>query len=169
MIDVTSRLLSRPSRPARPVKDDGHEYRGHDGIRQWLSVASAQFSYTRTLTGANAVDADTWLVTTRLEGDFPGGVVDLCYRFVLADNLISELEIVPTRRAGGSAPGVAAAPDSLITSTAAGRPCRDTSMASPDQRAVPRPQVRSLRLWLLRRPLGLGRAATARGRRRRAG
>ena len=48
-------------------------------------------------------------------------------------------------------------------------PCRDASMASPDQRAVPRPQVRSLRPWLLWRPLGLGRAATARGRRRRAG
>jgi hypothetical protein len=34
-------------------------------------------------------------VTNHLEGDFPGGVVDLRYRFLLADNLIADLEIAP--------------------------------------------------------------------------
>jgi hypothetical protein len=34
-------------------------------------------------------------VTNHLEGDFPGGVVDLRHRFVSADNLISDLEIAP--------------------------------------------------------------------------
>jgi hypothetical protein len=34
-------------------------------------------------------------VTNHLEGDFPGGVVDLRYRFVLAGGLIAELEIAP--------------------------------------------------------------------------
>jgi hypothetical protein len=48
-----------------------------------------------TLTGADAGDANTWLVTNRLEGKFPGGVVELRYRFVLIDDLISELEIAP--------------------------------------------------------------------------
>ena len=48
-----------------------------------------------TFTGANAVDADTWLVTNRLEGDFPGGVVDLDYRFRLAGDAIVELLIAP--------------------------------------------------------------------------
>ena len=81
--------------PNAIVKDDGHEYHGRNEIRDWLSRASTQFTYTRTLTGANALDANTWLVTNHLEGDFPGGVVDLRYRFVLADNLISELEIAP--------------------------------------------------------------------------
>ena len=81
--------------PSATVKDDGHEYHGHDEIREWLSVASTQFSYTRTLTGASVVDANTWLVTNHLEGDFPGGVVDLRYRFVLDDDLVSELEIAP--------------------------------------------------------------------------
>jgi hypothetical protein len=81
--------------PSAIVKDDGHEYHDTDEIRDWLSVASTQFSYTRTLTGAEAVDANTWLVTNHLEGDFPGGVVDLRYRIVLADKLISELEIAP--------------------------------------------------------------------------
>ena len=81
--------------PNAIVKDDGHEYHGDDEIRDWLSRASTQFSYTRTLTGADAVDANTWLVTNHLEGNFPGGVVDLRYRFVLIDDLISELEIAP--------------------------------------------------------------------------
>ena len=81
--------------PNAVVKDDGHEYHGGDEIRDWLSRASTQFSYTRTLIGADAVDANTWLVTNHLEGDFPGGVVDLRYRFVLIDDLISELEIAP--------------------------------------------------------------------------
>ena len=81
--------------PTAIVKDDGHEYRGPDEIRDWLARASTQFTYTRTLTGAEAIDANTWLVTNHLEGDFPGGVVDLRYRFVLTGGLISELEIAP--------------------------------------------------------------------------
>jgi hypothetical protein len=81
--------------PSATVNDDGHEYRGGHEIRDWLSRASTQFTYTRTLTGTNAIDENTWLVTNRLDGDFPGGVVDLQYRFVLTENLISELEIAP--------------------------------------------------------------------------
>jgi hypothetical protein len=81
--------------PTATVKDDGHEYHGWDEIRDWLARASTEFTYTRTLIGADAIDANTWLVTNHLEGDFPGGVVDLCYRFRLADGLISELEIAP--------------------------------------------------------------------------
>src|SRR2546430_1147703 len=81
--------------PNAVVKDDGHEYHGLDEIRDWLARASTEFTYTRTLIGAAAIDANTWLVTNHLEGDFPGGGVDLRYRFVLADGLISELEIAP--------------------------------------------------------------------------
>lgn len=77
------------------VEDDGHEYHGRDEIRHWLASASREFTYTRTLTGAEAIDADAWLVTNHLEGNFPGGVVDLRYRFVLADGLIARLEIAP--------------------------------------------------------------------------
>src|SRR3954452_2460811 len=77
------------------VKDDGHEYRGSVEIRDWLSRASVEFTYTRTVVDAVHLDADTWVVTNHLEGDFPGGVVDLHYRFVLADGLISQLDIAP--------------------------------------------------------------------------
>ena len=81
--------------PDATVQDDGREYRGRDEIRHWLAKTSTEFSYTRTLTGATAIDAQSWLVINHLEGNFPGGVVDLRYRFVLAQDLIAELEIAP--------------------------------------------------------------------------
>jgi hypothetical protein len=81
--------------PRAKVADDGHDYRGRNEIRDWLARASTTFTYTRTLTGAGALDANTWLVTNHLAGDFPGGVVDLRYRFVLTGDLISSLEIAP--------------------------------------------------------------------------
>jgi hypothetical protein len=77
------------------VKDDGREYRGLPEIRDWLSRASVEFTYTRTLIDSAEVDANTWLVENHLEGDFPGGVIDLRYRFILDAGLISELDIAP--------------------------------------------------------------------------
>jgi len=40
--------------PTATVKDDGQEYHGRDEIRDWLATASTQFTYTRTLAGADA-------------------------------------------------------------------------------------------------------------------
>jgi hypothetical protein len=77
------------------VNDDGHEYRGGVEIRDWLTRASTEFTYTRTLVDAVEIDADTWLVTNHLEGNFPGGVVDLQYRFVVSEGLIRRLDIAP--------------------------------------------------------------------------
>ena len=76
------------------VIDDGHEYRSPHEIRD-LARASTQFTYTRTLTGAEAVTPGAWLVRNGLEGDFPGGVVDLQYQFRIANDAIAELVIAP--------------------------------------------------------------------------
>jgi hypothetical protein len=81
--------------PSATVKDDGHEYRGREEIHDWLARASTEFTYARTLMGVDVIDADSWLVTNHLEGNFPGGAVDLRYRFVAVDGLIAELEIAP--------------------------------------------------------------------------
>ena len=54
------------------VIDEEHEYNGTDDIRRWLTTAATEFTYTRTLVAATALDAETWLVVNRLEGDFPG-------------------------------------------------------------------------------------------------
>jgi hypothetical protein len=35
------------------------------------------------------------VAVNRLEGDFPGGVVELRYRFTLVDGLVTELVIAP--------------------------------------------------------------------------
>jgi hypothetical protein len=77
------------------VFDDGREYRGQKEIHDWLGRASTQFTYTRTFLDAVAEEPGVWLVRNRLEGDFPGGVVDLTYRFRVADDLIVDLIIEP--------------------------------------------------------------------------
>jgi hypothetical protein len=78
---------------AARVYDEDHEYRGTEQIRQWLATTSAQFTYTRTLIGAERLDNTTWLLRNHLEGDFPGGVADLRFRFALADDRIADLTI----------------------------------------------------------------------------
>jgi hypothetical protein len=81
--------------PDARVLDDGHEYRGSDEIRKWLSTAASEYEFTRTLVSAEAIDAETWIVVNHLEGNFPGGVVDLRYQFDLSGDVISALVIAP--------------------------------------------------------------------------
>lgn len=74
--------------------DEGHTYRGRREIRDWLGRAIAG-SHTVTLLPANRVDDEHYVVVHHLEGDFPGGVVDLRFRFTLRDGRIAELVIEP--------------------------------------------------------------------------
>lgn len=81
--------------PDAIVRDDGNVYHGTSEIRDWLARASVEFTYSRTMLGADERSAKEWVVTNHPSGDFPGGEVDLRYRFVLRDGRISELEIAP--------------------------------------------------------------------------
>jgi hypothetical protein len=81
--------------PIAVVVDDGTTYRGTEEIRRFLSKAGAEFSYTTEPLGAERVDDAHWVATNRLEGDFPGGVVELGYRFAMDGDLIAELVIAP--------------------------------------------------------------------------
>ena len=90
----TETALSAFASDAR-VFDDGHDYRGVDAIRDWLTRASTQFTYTRTLVDVSEGDPNHWHVRNRLQGDFPGGVVELRYQFRIADGAIAELIIEP--------------------------------------------------------------------------
>ena len=85
----------RAFRPTAVVADDGTTYRGTEEIRRFVSRAGAEFTYTTTLVAAERTDDAHWVVTNRLEGDFPGGVVDLRYRFAMDGDLIAELVIAP--------------------------------------------------------------------------
>ncbi|MGY1838183.1 MULTISPECIES: nuclear transport factor 2 family protein [unclassified Modestobacter] len=77
------------------VVDDGMTYRGTEEIRGFLSKAGAEFTYTSTLVAAQRAGDAHWVATKHLEGDFPGGVVDLRYRFVMDGDRIAELVIAP--------------------------------------------------------------------------
>lgn len=76
------------------VTDDGRDYTGTDEIRAWLATASSEYTYTAEFTGAATTDAGVDL-TQHLDGNFPGGVADLHYRFTLHDAVISRLVIEP--------------------------------------------------------------------------
>jgi len=81
--------------PDAHVLDDGRDYYGLEAIRDWLARASTEFTFTRTFLDASAESANRWLVRNRLEGNFPGRVVDLRYQFTIVDELIADLAIEP--------------------------------------------------------------------------
>ena len=76
------------------VTDEGHDYTGRDEIAAWLNTAVGEYTFTTEFTGATTTDAGVD-VGQHLEGDFPGGVADLRYRFTLDGALISRLAIEP--------------------------------------------------------------------------
>jgi ketosteroid isomerase-like protein len=79
--------------PDAHVRDDGQDYHGIAQIRGWREALASRFTYTAEITGVEQADEGVHVVGTHLEGDFPGGVVDLQQRFILADGLITDLAI----------------------------------------------------------------------------
>jgi ketosteroid isomerase-like protein len=77
------------------VIDDGRAYHGTDEIRAWLGRSASEYTYTTELTRALKVDDAHYDVVQHLEGDFPGGAVDLHYRFTLRGASIAQLVIEP--------------------------------------------------------------------------
>ena len=77
------------------VTDEGKTHRGRAEIRDWLATVAKEFTYTIELTGTRRIDDDHWVVTHHLEGDFPGGVVDLNHDFTLHNGKIQHLTIAP--------------------------------------------------------------------------
>jgi hypothetical protein len=76
------------------VTDEGRDYTGRDEIGAWLAASAGEYTYTSEFTGATTTDT-TIDVGQHLEGDFPGGVVDLHFRFTLDGASISRLVIEP--------------------------------------------------------------------------
>ncbi|GAA1734052.1 nuclear transport factor 2 family protein [Aeromicrobium alkaliterrae] len=78
------------------VTDEGHTHTGLGEIRAMLTRAAGEYTYTTEVTGAYRLDDARVDVVHHLEGDFPGGVVDLHYRFTVgAGGLIADLVIEP--------------------------------------------------------------------------
>jgi hypothetical protein len=77
------------------VTDEGHTYHGRDEILAWLDKSSGAYSFTTEFTGATGDGVANWDVVQHLEGDFPGGTIDLHYRFTLDGGAITRLVIEP--------------------------------------------------------------------------
>jgi len=77
------------------VVDEDQQYDGTERIRAWLSTASTEYTYTRTFVNAERTSASSWIVVNHLEGNFPGGQVDLRFQYTLAGDKISALTIAP--------------------------------------------------------------------------
>src|ERR1700760_4789666 len=85
------------------VVDEGREWRGTAAIRRWRATVATAYQYTVQVTGAEAAGeadgAEHHHVHVHLEGNFPGGQVDLTDRFAVRDGRIARLEIVPAEAA----------------------------------------------------------------------
>ena len=75
------------------VTDEGRTHNGPDEIREWLSRSANEFSYSIEMTGATKLADERYDVGHHLEGNFPGGKVDLHFRFTLRDGKIARLVI----------------------------------------------------------------------------
>jgi hypothetical protein len=87
-----SRVSTPACRLAAERRDTDH---GTLAIRSWRAGPAVKYTYTTELSDAESDDADRWLVSGRLIGDFPGGIADLHWEFRLAGELISRLVIAP--------------------------------------------------------------------------
>ena len=79
--------------PDAVVVDQDRTFRGTGEVLDFLQNVAVEFNYTTELVGAERVDDQQWVAHNHLEGDFPGGVVDLTYRFTLSGDRITELVI----------------------------------------------------------------------------
>ncbi|MGE2714616.1 nuclear transport factor 2 family protein [Mycolicibacterium litorale] len=92
-LDVATALTTFTDDAA--VTDEGRTYRGRDEIAAWFGSAGSEFTYTTEFVEATTSGAADTDVVQHLEGDFPGGVADLHFRFTLDGALISRLVIEP--------------------------------------------------------------------------
>jgi hypothetical protein len=77
------------------VVDDGHTYRGRAEIIAWRADIARSFTYTTTRLRTERGD-NTIVVVDRIEGNFPGGRVDITSRFTLdTTHRIDSLTIAP--------------------------------------------------------------------------
>ncbi|MFG1705261.1 nuclear transport factor 2 family protein [Nonomuraea sp. M3C6] len=77
------------------VVDEGRTHDGAAAIAAWMNETAEAFTYTITPLAAEQSGERQYTVTQHLAGDFPGGTVDLRFRFTLRDDLIQHLTIEP--------------------------------------------------------------------------
>ena len=74
------------------VKDEGKIHTGRAAIQSWMSHSWETYNATAKPI-AIADDGVAQVVTSHVEGNFPGSPIDLRFHFVLEGGLIAELEV----------------------------------------------------------------------------
>ena len=90
--DRDAATISRHFTEHAVVQDEGKLHTGREAIRTWMSDSWAKFSAT-TEPFAIADQGPATVVTSHVEGDFPGSPIDLRFHFVLEGDLIAKLEV----------------------------------------------------------------------------
>ena len=75
------------------VIDERKTYRGREAIREWKAASTAKYSYVAEPTAIRNEGGQS-AITARVTGNFPGSPIELDYRFTLADDKITSLEIL---------------------------------------------------------------------------
>jgi uncharacterized protein (TIGR02246 family) len=75
------------------VIDEGKTRRGTQEIRAWRENVASVYEYTTDVVGVEAADEGKYVARVHLEGNFPGGTVDLRYSFTVDGDSIHRLEI----------------------------------------------------------------------------
>jgi hypothetical protein len=73
--------------------DESQTYHSTSEIRGWQEGAASRYQYTTEVFGTERTGEESYLVTGRLTGNFPGGTAELQWRFTVQGDLISRLEI----------------------------------------------------------------------------
>jgi uncharacterized protein (TIGR02246 family) len=74
------------------VRDEGATYTGRDAIKAWMTETTRRYAVTVSPLKTTRTGEQT-AVEARVAGNFPGSPATLTYRFKLADDGISGLEI----------------------------------------------------------------------------
>lgn len=77
------------------VIDVDETFVGLQEIQRWLARTNTEFSYTRQVVSVIHPAPGQWRLVVHLDGDFPGGEVDLVFDAETVDGRIRRLEIQP--------------------------------------------------------------------------
>ena len=75
------------------VIDEGKTWNGATGIRAWRDSAASVYQYTTEVLDVKSTSKNEFVARVHLEGNFPGGTVDLDYKFTLEGERIRRLEV----------------------------------------------------------------------------
>jgi hypothetical protein len=77
------------------VVDEGETHNGRVEIHAWQTGPASRYTYETEVLGSEPIGADRYVVAGRLTGDFPGGIAELKWDFIVAGGRIARLVIAP--------------------------------------------------------------------------